>query len=181
MAFTVSMEQPSNHLFHVVFRCEGLKADALDFKMPVWTPGFYSLLNYANRDIDYDKYLGYAGLQLEPPRELTNAWLGVVCEEKEGKLFVAAVESNSPAHRAGLEPQDEIKGLDGVAVDAKGLTDALAARKPGDNVMFTVLRSNKEHKLEATLDHKLERTFRIKRIPNPEPLQAEILRSWLKG
>jgi predicted metalloprotease with PDZ domain len=133
------------------------------------------------KEIDYDKYLGYAGLQLEPPRELTNAWLGVVCEEKEGKLFVAALEPNSPAQRAGLQPQDKIKGLDGVAVDTKGLTDALAARKPGDKVTFTLLRSNKELKLKARLGHKFDRTFRIKRVPNPDPLQAEILRSWLKG
>jgi predicted metalloprotease with PDZ domain len=145
--------------------------------------GLNEYFDYAatTKDIDYDKYLGYAGLQLEPPRELTNSWLGVVCEEKEGKLFVAALESNSPAHRAGLEPQDEIKGLDGVTVDAKGLTDALAAREPGDKVTFTVFRLNKEHKLEATLGHKLERTFHIKQIANPDPLQAEILRSWLKG
>jgi predicted metalloprotease with PDZ domain len=145
--------------------------------------GLNEYFHYATTttDIDYDKYLGYAGLQLEPRRELTNAWLGVVCEEKEGKLFVAAMESNSPAQRAGLKPQDEIKELDGVAVDTKGLTDALAVRNPGDKVTFTVLRSDKEHKLEATLGHKLERTFRIKRIANPDPLQAEILKSWLKG
>jgi hypothetical protein len=66
-------------------------------------------------------------------------------------------------------------------VETKGLTDALAVRNPGDKVTFTVLRSDKEHKLEATLGHKLERTFRIKRIANPDPLQAEILKSWLKG
>jgi predicted metalloprotease with PDZ domain len=147
--------------------------------------GLSEYFDYAatTKEVDYDKYLGYAGLQLEPPRELTNAWLGVVCEEKEGKLFVAALERNSPAQRAGLKPQDEIKRLDGVAVamNAKGLTDALAARKPGDKVTLSVLRSNKEHKLEATLGHKLERTFHIKRIPNPDPLQTEILRTWVKG
>jgi hypothetical protein len=66
-------------------------------------------------------------------------------------------------------------------MNAKGLTDALAARKPGDKVTLSVLRSNKEHKLEATLGHKLERTFHIKRIPNPDPLQTEILRTWVKG
>lgn len=145
--------------------------------------GLSKYFDYAatTKEIDYDKYLGYAGLQLEPPRELTNAWLGVVCEEKEGKLFVAALDPNSPAQRAGLRPQDEIKGLDGVEVDAKGLTDALAVRKPGDKVSFTVLRSNKQLKLKARLGHKLDRTFRIKRISNPDPLQAEILKSWLKG
>lgn len=145
--------------------------------------GLSEYFDYASttRDIDYDKYLAYAGLQLEPARELTNAWLGAVCEEKEGKLFVAALESNSPAQHGGLKPQDEITALDGEPLDAKGLTDAVGAHKPGDKVMLTVLRSNKERKLDATLGHKFERTFRIKRIANPNPLQTEILKSWVKG
>ena len=152
--------------------CEGLAGTRLS-----------EYFDYAatTREIDYDKYLGYAGLQLEPSRELTNAWLGVVCEEKDDKLFVAAVEPNSAALRAGLQPQDEIKAIDGVGVDTKGLADALATRKPGDKVTLTVFRSNKERKLEATLAHKVERTFRIKRVANPDSLQAEILKSWFKG
>lgn len=133
------------------------------------------------KDINYDKYLGYAGLELEPARELTNAWLGVVCEEKDGKLFVAALEPNSAAQRAGLKTEDEIKALDGVPVGAKGLTDALATHKPGDKVTLTVLRLNQERKLAVKLDHKFERTFRIKRINNPDPLQADIFKSWLRG
>lgn len=47
MAFTVAMPQPANHLFHVTFRCEGLTGEMHDFKMPVWTPGYYGIGNYA--------------------------------------------------------------------------------------------------------------------------------------
>ena len=39
MAFTVSMDQPNSHYYHVKLRCEGPKGDAQDFKMPVWMPG----------------------------------------------------------------------------------------------------------------------------------------------
>jgi hypothetical protein len=38
MAFTISMEQPNTHYYHVVLHCEGIKAEILDFKMPAWTP-----------------------------------------------------------------------------------------------------------------------------------------------
>jgi len=34
MSFTVSMEQPTTHYYHVVFKCEGLKGETQDFKMP---------------------------------------------------------------------------------------------------------------------------------------------------
>jgi len=34
MAFTISMEKPNTHYYHVVFSCEGIKAETLDFKIP---------------------------------------------------------------------------------------------------------------------------------------------------
>jgi Peptidase M61 N-terminal domain len=48
MAYTVSMPQPSNHLFHVVLRVDGLQGEFHDFKMPAWHPGYYRLIDYAN-------------------------------------------------------------------------------------------------------------------------------------
>ncbi|WP_185716295.1 M61 family metallopeptidase [Larkinella knui] len=47
LAYTVAVEDPATHLYHVTFRCEGIKGDTLNFKMPVWTPGYYQLMNYA--------------------------------------------------------------------------------------------------------------------------------------
>src|ERR1039457_7421660 len=47
LAFTVSMPQPSNHTFHVVLRCGGLKGELHDFKMPVWSPGYYGIGDYS--------------------------------------------------------------------------------------------------------------------------------------
>jgi predicted metalloprotease with PDZ domain len=41
------MPQPDNHTFHVIFRSEGLKGELQDFKMPVWSPGFYGIGNYS--------------------------------------------------------------------------------------------------------------------------------------
>lgn len=45
--FTVSMEQPLQRYFHVEMKCDGFKKEFLDFKMPVWTPGYYQRMNYA--------------------------------------------------------------------------------------------------------------------------------------
>ncbi|WP_170299230.1 M61 family metallopeptidase [Larkinella terrae] len=47
LAYTVSMEDPASQLYHVSFRCEGGRGDTLTVKMPVWTPGYYQLMNYA--------------------------------------------------------------------------------------------------------------------------------------
>ncbi len=47
MHFTVSMEQPSTHIYQVQFECQGIEGPALDLKMPAWTPGYYWILNLA--------------------------------------------------------------------------------------------------------------------------------------
>lgn len=48
ITFTVSMENPAAHYFRVVMQCDGLKGKAIDFKMPVWTPGYYQRLDFAS-------------------------------------------------------------------------------------------------------------------------------------
>jgi len=47
MVYTVSMEQPATHTFQVELICGGLTGNLQDFKMPIWMPGYYQVLNYA--------------------------------------------------------------------------------------------------------------------------------------
>jgi predicted metalloprotease with PDZ domain len=48
ISFIVSMDQPATHEFHVVMNYQGLTGDSIDLKMPVWTPGYYQRLDFAN-------------------------------------------------------------------------------------------------------------------------------------
>ena len=47
------MPQPGNHTFHIVFRCEGLKGELRDFKMPVWSPGYYGIGDYSRNVLNF--------------------------------------------------------------------------------------------------------------------------------
>jgi predicted metalloprotease with PDZ domain len=49
MEFTISMPDPSNHLFHVDLICRDVKIDTIDFKMPRWMPGYYQIMNYSEQ------------------------------------------------------------------------------------------------------------------------------------
>lgn len=51
--YSVSMDRPNLHYFHVVLRCEGLSGSASEFRMPAWTPGYYSIMNYAGCVINF--------------------------------------------------------------------------------------------------------------------------------
>ena len=48
MNFTVAMKEPSSHEYGVQFECKGVKREWVDVKMPVWMPGYYQVLNYAD-------------------------------------------------------------------------------------------------------------------------------------
>lgn len=47
LTYTVTMENPEWHYFHAELNCTGIKKDSIDFKMPVWTPGYYQRLDFA--------------------------------------------------------------------------------------------------------------------------------------
>lgn len=140
------------------------------------------LFDYASttKAIDYDKYLGYAGLRLEEPVELPDAWLGALAEDIGGKLVVATVEPGSPAERAGLAAADEIEALNGTRVDAAALNASVAAAKPGDVVSLAVIRAGRGMEIQVALAHKIQRSYRIVPLAAPDALQAAILEDWVR-
>jgi serine protease Do len=65
---------------------------------------------------------------------------------------VNAVQSGTPAARAGLAPGDVIVAVDGQAVhDSGDLITHLVQRKPGDEVELTVVRERRPRKIEVEL------------------------------
>lgn len=140
------------------------------------------LFDYASttRPIDYAKYLAYAGLQVEAPRALAEADLGVLAEDVNGALTVAAVEPGTAAARAGLQAQDVLVSLDGARVDATGLKAALAARTPGTHVTLGVRRGGTDRTIDVALDARLEHTWRLLPLPQPDALQRAILADWAR-
>lgn len=53
LQYSVSMPEPSNHLFHVKLYCEGFKGDTVSFKMPRWMPGYYQIMGYPDEVRDF--------------------------------------------------------------------------------------------------------------------------------
>jgi predicted metalloprotease with PDZ domain len=84
-SFTVSMQQPANHTFHVVMRCDGLAGEFQDFKMPVWMPGYYRVLDYAKNVANFRAADG-AGRPLEWEKVGKNAWRVVTGGAAEATL-----------------------------------------------------------------------------------------------
>ena len=73
MAITLSMEHPATHYYHVVFRAEGLKGGVQDFKLPVWTPGYYRIMDYSKNLVNFRASDG-AGHSLAWNKTAKNTW-----------------------------------------------------------------------------------------------------------
>jgi predicted metalloprotease with PDZ domain len=73
MSITVSMERPTTHYYHVVFRADGLKGETQDFKMPAWTPGYYRIMDYAKNVMDFKAEDG-TGRPLAWEKTAKNTW-----------------------------------------------------------------------------------------------------------
>ena len=81
MAFTFSMEKPNTHYYHVALSCQGFLEETLDFKLPVWTPGYYLIMDYAKNVLNFRAEDGN-GNQLEWSKTTKNTWQ-VKCAKEE--------------------------------------------------------------------------------------------------
>ena len=141
------------------------------------------IFEYAStvKDIDYPKYFACAGLDIDvQPRDLPAAYFGATTQDQGGNLMISNIEWDSPASRAGLSLQDEIIALDGVRASPRTMGEVFNSKKAGDKVRVLVSRRGALREVEVTLGKKTERSFRIRPLSNPTPLQAEVLKGLLK-
>ncbi len=132
-------------------------------------------------DIDYPKYFAFGGLAIDlEPKPVPGAWLGVSIQDQDGKLIISRVEWGSPASLAGLSDQDELVALGGRRMDSKSVGEALTRRNPGETVKVLVARGSQMREFEVVLGRKTARSFALKPLASPTPLQAEILKDWLR-
>jgi predicted metalloprotease with PDZ domain len=73
LSFTVSMERPETHTFHIIFHCKDLAGPVLDLKMPAWMPGYYQVLDYAKK-VEHFRALDGGGRELGWAKTSGNTW-----------------------------------------------------------------------------------------------------------
>lgn len=73
VAFTVSMPRPDTHVFNVEMRCEGIRDEEVELKMPAWSPGYYVILDYA-KNVGHFEARDSAGRSLPWKKTSKNAW-----------------------------------------------------------------------------------------------------------
>lgn len=73
MTYTLSMEDPSSHVFHLSFQWDKVEAPLVDFRMPNWMPGYYQLIPYS-RMVRNFRVTDAAGKALSWEATTTSTW-----------------------------------------------------------------------------------------------------------
>jgi predicted metalloprotease with PDZ domain len=71
LSYQVAMPHPENHLFEVTLQIQGWRADVLDLKLPVWTPGSYLVREYARH---LQNFRAMAEQPLQWTKQSKNHW-----------------------------------------------------------------------------------------------------------
>ncbi len=73
LAYSVKMDNPEWHFFHVQLSCKGVKKEFIDFKMPAWTPGYYQKMDYG-KNLEQLKATDETGKELKWEKTNDNTW-----------------------------------------------------------------------------------------------------------
>jgi predicted metalloprotease with PDZ domain len=141
------------------------------------------VFSYAStsKEMDYARYFAYAGQRVEmTSEEAPGTYLGVNTQTQDDGLSITDVDAGSPAAKAGLAAHDRIATLDGAKATPVSLKDLLAAKKPGDTTKVQFARGAATQDVEIVLGKNSKRTYKIVPIDNVTPLQAAILKDWMR-
>jgi predicted metalloprotease with PDZ domain len=128
------------------------------------------------KEMDYAKYLGWAGLEVASTAvDGKAAYLGANVQLRDGGLVVVDVAAGSPAQSAGLKVGDRIAEVDGAKATVKALSDAIAAKKPGERIKLKTA----EGVVDAAVGLGPQWTYAIKVADNATTEQKALLEAWL--
>ncbi len=131
------------------------------------------------KQIDYNMYLGYAGLSLKDDAVGKNdPYLGVASTLKDGKLMVTGVARGSSAWISGLNVNDEIIGADGYRIE--DVSKIIAAKKVGDKVTVLINRDGVLQNIEVVLIKDPNAKFKIMPLGETNAEQLLVRKKWLK-
>jgi predicted metalloprotease with PDZ domain len=136
------------------------------------------------RGVDYDRYLGYAGLRLVEKDDQSSqekGFLGIRSGSEGGRTIVRTSLAGSPAEAMGLTVNDEIVGIDGIRVGSEELSFYIATRAPGSSVVLTVARNARLMEVRGELAKKPPFAYRIQPLKDATLEQKDLFKRWLLG
>ena len=139
---------------------------------------FFQNSVYGTKPIDFAPALAYAGLTLSNNLVANDGTLGANFSNRAGKLVVTNVIRDGAAWTDGLNVNDEILLVNGVAPGTETV-NALLSAPVGTAVSVQVRRDGLPRDLKLTMRANPNRKFQIQPMASPTPAQQKVLAKWL--
>jgi len=130
-------------------------------------------------ELDFAKFLGYAGLEIQETPAPDKPALGISVRDEEGRAMIQQVNSGTAGYDAGLNVGDEILALDGFRLRASQLQLRLGDFKAGDKIQLTVFRNDRLRQFDIVLRPSEAAEITVKHLANPSELQKKIYAAWM--
>ncbi|MGH9469082.1 MAG: PDZ domain-containing protein, partial [Terriglobia bacterium] len=144
-----------------------------------WARSFFQDDVTGTADLDYQHYLGAAGLRLVKTETLQPAWGIETVRNPGGLIQVTSVEPGSGAAQAGLESGDVLLEINGQPLYAA--PGEVLGLKPGERLKLRVRRGTRVLTVRLTLGARREVRYRVEEAPNATAEQLAIRAGWLYG
>ncbi|HET9232550.1 MAG TPA: PDZ domain-containing protein, partial [Candidatus Eisenbacteria bacterium] len=145
---------------------------------------FFARAVRSREELDYADALRVFGLRFRParsglPETTPLVWMGIDTAQRDGKLLVAAVREDGPAHTAGLSAEDEILAVGGFRVDPRTLPERLQQFRAGDRVDVLVARRDAIRTLPLVLCEHPGSPWRLEIDPEASPEAVKEREAWM--
>ena len=141
---------------------------------------FYSRVVQSRLELDYNRYLSQAGLQVETQREPSSLYMGVAVEEAEGGLArISRVIPASPAADAGFDSGDVLVAFDEQRITFANFQGRFRQRKLGETLDVSVLRGERLLHLELTPGEIQQESWVITEANEVTAEQVELRKLWI--
>jgi predicted metalloprotease with PDZ domain len=134
---------------------------------------FFSDYVTGTRELDYETYLGFAGLRVVQATTEKPALGFVAVQSFDGPTWVESIEPGSAAEKAGLQRGDILVGT--------SPQEQLERAKPGEKIRLTVRRGKRETRIEFSPDIRSRTTYRVEEMKEATAEQRRIRQGWLEG
>jgi predicted metalloprotease with PDZ domain len=147
----------------------------------VVTSEIYETRVQNRKPVDFQRYLGYAGLQLTPKSkpESEQGFLGVKMRSDTGRSTIANVLVGTGAEQSGISAGDEVIGVDSLRVDISRLSAYISNRRPGSSVRLTTARDGALFETNVELGLKPPFEYRIIKADTASEEQKNVFKYWL--
>ncbi|MCI4365222.1 MAG: PDZ domain-containing protein [Thermoplasmata archaeon] len=136
-------------------------------------------------EVDVDRFAGFAGLTFGPkPKPADDdapepGYLGIRFEDGGGSVRINQVLLDTPGHRAGLSPGDEIVAINSTRVSHAKFEKELESYPPGTSVDLAVFRRGYLRHVAVTTGKAPPQKYRFAPLERATDVARKVHESWL--